>query len=66
MRTLALLAALLLAEWAPVLFCLSLLGLLVWLMPGWFWLVSLGATAVLFVGGYLLRRHRDNQGDVSD
>ena len=66
MRTLALLAALLLAEWAPVLFCLSLLGLLVWLMPGWFWIVCAVATAVVLVFGYLLRRRRDDDGEVSD
>lgn len=66
MQTLALLVSLLLAEWAPVLFCLLLLGLLVWVMPGWFWLVSLSASALLFVCGYLLRRHRDNEGDVLD
>lgn len=60
MRALALAVALLLAEWAPVLFGLLLLALFAWLLPWWSWLVFLAAGVVVCFLGY--RRG----GDVSD
>lgn len=57
------LAALAVAEWAPVAIAVAVLVLLVLFLPWWGWGVSGGATAVVLVWGYLLRR-RD--GGVSD